>query len=397
MEDVLSLTLGLRRSVVALSLLVGMVGGACSSGADSAPTTLATDEPVATIAVGDGWTRITFGPSLGLVGVVEGGPGLVAVGIAPGCGVSTAVCESSEGMIVLTSPDGLDWSMEAQYPEAFSKATPATLLSTGGGLMILGDADPGPLVMTSGDGVSWTTLPSQTDPPVGLGSVVFGTPGWVATGIYHVDPDWHAAVLTSPDARAWTRVPHDSAVFLEDAVLGSVVWGDDKFVTVGRGPVGTSAQATVVATSTDGVSWVRVPHQEEVFGNSSMHSVTPMGSGFVAGGVTADGLNAVVLVSPDGTTWTRVPHNEAVFGDAIIDSVTETSDGVVAVGSTASFDRAVVWTSPDGLTWTKIPHDAVLFDDGDMNQITDTSYGLLIAGENAEGDRGVIWIWQPAN
>ncbi len=40
-----------------------------------------------------------------------------------------------------------------------------------------------------------------------------GGPGWVAVGHDDSGEDWNAAVWTSPDGVAWTRVPHDEALF----------------------------------------------------------------------------------------------------------------------------------------------------------------------------------------
>ena len=358
---------GVRFAARSSFLLLGVVlfGAACSSDTDASSTSLIGDDPVVSIMVSGEWTRVDL--TVDLLGVVEGGPGFVAVGVAPPCGVST-VCEPPEGMVVLTSPDGSEWSVAAEYPKVFSGVSPAGLFATNVGLMIIGLADEGPLVMISDDGVSWTHVPDDDSlSGVGLNSVTTGGPGVVAMGIYHIDPDWHAAILTSPNGQTWTRVSHDDALFVDDAALLSVAEGSDLLVAVGRS--GHSPLATLIMTSEDGLLWERVPHQDDVFGDSDMRTVARLDEGFLAGGTDNadtggeddDGLNAVILVSPDGLTWTRVAHDEALFGDSIVDSVTETADRAVAVGSTTSFDRAVVWTSADGHLWDRLAHDPELF------------------------------------
>ena len=54
-------------------------------------------------------------------------------------------------------------------------------------------------------------------------------------------------------------------------------------------------------------------------------------------------LRAAVWTSVDGITWTRVPHDEALFGDTTMSSVTAGGPGLVAVGE--SEEGTVVWAA----------------------------------------------------
>ena len=95
-------------------------------------------------------------------------------------------------------------------------------------------------------------------------------------------------------------------------------------------------------------------HDEAVFGNGQvMWSVTAGGPGLVAVGYDADSDfdqgAAAVWTSTDGLVWQRVAHDETVFGgdgQQAMSSVTAGGPGLVAVGRDLGREAAVVWTSP---------------------------------------------------
>ena len=328
-----------------LLVALALVAGAC--GSDLAPTTTAAQTttpgptttvpatPAAPVASSLEWSRVpddaVFAGEDGILmaSVAGGGPGLVAVG--------TEASESGLNAAVWTSPDGISWSRVPHDETVFG-----------------------------GEGNHSIT------------SVTAGGPGLVAVGTEAVENDVDGAVWTSPDGIDWSRVPHDEAVFggEGDQSITSVTAGGPGLVAVGTdGPVKNSDVA--VWTSTDGVTWSRVPHDEAVFGgggNQSITSVTAGGPGLVAVGTDAshDDGDPAVWTSPDGITWSRVP-NEAVFGGEdrelmgadrqVMESVTPGGPGLVAVGFEGSFSNsdAAVWTSPDGITWSRVPHDDAVF------------------------------------
>ena len=157
-----------------------------------------------------------------------------------------------------------------------------------------------------------------------------------------------AAIWTSPDGFAWTRVPHDEAVF------GGP--GDQRVEAVttlpdGRGwlGVGSGGQGDAAAwASSDGSTWVRIA-AEGLDGpaDQSLLDVVAGQGGLVA--VGTDGGSAAAWVSPDGTAWSRT---ELGPGRATALTVGET--GLVAVGSTGGDGLdAASWHSADGTTWTR--------------------------------------------
>jgi hypothetical protein len=224
-------------------------------------------------------------------------------------------------------------------------------------------------------------------------------------------------VATTPpsdpvSSSTWSRVPHDEAVFGGDGAqeMSGVTVGGPGLVAVGSDGFGALetylrtrpwGRHAAVWTSTDGITWSRVPHDESVFGGGGMRSVVAGGPGLVAVGV-GDTSVAAVWTSVDGITWSRVPHDEAVFGgegNQEMNSVTAGGPGLVAVGvggtpaSGRLYSRgagaAAVWTSVDGLTWSRVPHDEAVFgpaSNQEMNSVTAGGPGLVAVGWDGIGD-----------
>ena len=241
-----------------------------------------------------------------------------------------------------------------------------------------------------------TSLWSQMsfDDGNGFMGVVGAGPGFIAVG----SEDGNAAVWTSADGLTWLRVPHDEAVFGGGGELwmADVTVGGPGLVAVG----GQDVCADLPALDTDGS--VRV---DEV---GAPEPTT----------VCSDG-NAVVWTSPDGLTWSRVPHHEVVFGGpdfSEMTAVTAGGPGLVAVGTSAGFgggaalvegesavdESAAVWTSPDGLTWTRVPPDEAVFGGPGWQSMFDVTVGgpgLVAVGQdggdqfwgNSLDDRPAVW------
>lgn len=255
------------------------------------------------------------------------------------------------------------------------------------------DPDVTPSVLDPSSSYRWSRVPYDEAVFGGgheqvMSSVTVGGPGLVAVG-QAGSAVAKAAVWTSTDGLTWSRVPGHEEIFAE-APMHSVTAGGPGLVAVGVA-FGDATDSSAVWTSADGLTWSRVPHDEAVFGGAVMTSVTAGGPGLVA--VGWDGhphgaeSNAVVWTSVDGFTWSRVPHDEAVFGNvtgAWMWSVAAAGPGLVAVGS--STDGAAVWTSVDGFTWSRIPHDEVIFGDAEMMSVTAWGPGVVAVGW--DGHRG---------
>ncbi len=193
-----------------------------------------------------------------------------------------------------------------------------------------------------------------------------------------------AAVWTSEDGITWSRVPHNDSIFGE-ATIESVTTGGPGFVAVGSGDFAGDPVA-IVWTSPDGLNWSRVPHAEGVFGGPAMLDVTPGKPGLVAVG----GLDSAVFVwtSVDGITWSQHRY-AAEFTPPVFQSVSSViagGPGLVAVGIESYLVQradaeghlldasvAVVWTSRDGVTWSRVPHNESVFGGGGFPEMVDVA------------------------
>jgi hypothetical protein len=356
--------------------------------------------------------NVAFGPGrLAMSSVAAGGPGLVAVGWDTSSGVADAA--------VWTSTDGLDWQ-EVVIGEAGLQIM-NSVTAGGPGLVAVGydssGGDEDAAVWTSPDGFTWTRVPHDEVVFGGPGSeemfgVAAGGPGLVAVGWGTSAGDDAAAVWVSADGYDWTRID-------DNAVLGgpggqamySVVGGGPGLVAVGYDFLGGELDAAVW-TSSDGLTWSRVPPDGAVFGGPSsqeMRSVAVGGPGLVAVGndyadISAD---AAVWTSSDGLTWRRVPHDEAVFGgpgNQEMLGVAIGSPGLAAVGRDDSGQDgdAAVWASADGLTWSRVSGVAVL--GGPLHQemlgVAAGGPGLVAVGlewnPDGHAQRAAVWLNRPS-
>ena len=312
------------------------------------------------IANGDTWIR----------SVVAGGPGFVAVG------------SDNDWAAVWTSPDGVAWSRVPHDDAIFNSGRISSVVVGGPGLVAVGYFDEQPdlpvgvggggdaAVWTSPDGVAWSRV-SQDEAVFGgpghqwMSGVTIGGPGLVAVGW---DESNGAAVWTSADGIVWSRVPPSDLLSsrLRDSgdSMTAVTAGGPGLVAVGSNNVGDyHASIPAVWTSPDGINWSEVPDDTAFAGGSDGYpritSVTTGGPGLVAVG-WIDG-HAAVWTSPDGVAWSRVPHDDRIFGGSwtSMSDVIDVGSGLIAVG--VSHGQAAVWTSPDGVAWSRVPHDEALF------------------------------------
>jgi hypothetical protein len=276
-----------------------------------------------------------------------------------------------------------------------------------------GDGDAA--VWASGDGSAWARLAHDEVVFGGGGdqemnAVVAGGPGFVAVG-WETLEESDAAVWTSPDGLAWTRLPHDEAVFggYCHQFMKDVVVAGPGLVAVG-GDCSHGDRDAAVWVSANGLAWSRVAHDAAVFGGGDeqgMESVALGPAGLVAVGYDYSGgdWDAAVWVSADGLTWSRVAHDEAVFGGADNQemwSVAASPAGVVAVGyDDSGGDRdAAVWVSADGLTWSRVAHDATVFggaDGQEMASVVITAAGPVAVGDDEAGGNWDAAVWVSAD
>jgi hypothetical protein len=296
-------------------------------------------------------------------------------------------------------------------PTTLLESTPTTLVeSTPTTLVESTPTTLGELVLIPG---TWSRVPHDKavfgeEGNQSMSSVIAGGPGLLAVGGDGLHQSGAAAVWTSVDGITWSRVAHDEAVFggAGEQWMGTVTTGGPGLVAVGWELVSGFNANAAVWTSSDGVSWSRVPHDEDIFGGQSyqaMSGVTAGGPGLVAIGEDRsrdfeDG-DVAVWTSADGFTWSRVAHDEAVFGTGGVTSVTRADSGlIVAVGSEGPDDsnHAAVWTSVDGFTWSRVPHDEAVFGgEGQqgMSSVTVGGPGLVAVGMAGSADHPHAAVW----
>ncbi len=341
-----------------------------------------------------------------------------------------AVGESSNGINAAAwfSADGITWGRAPHNDPAFGGLgfqQMRSVTSFEGRLFAVGqDGSRGyaeAAVWTSEDGISWERVPHNEEVFGGHGdqvmrSVTAWAGGLAAAGTDHSGDNDDAAIWTSTDGITWERVPHDDFIFggfLYQGISSIVAWNDG-LVAVGTDQIAGDEDA-VVWISSDGVTWEWAPHDEEVFGgdeDQGMTSVAAWSGRLVAVGYDTSGgdLDAVVWVSSDGITWERVPQDEDAFGgdgDQYMSSVAVWDSGLVAVGYASSGqDRdAAVWFSTDALHWERTSDDeSALGDDQDQAlwSVVGWNDGLVAVGEEQVGWNylsaamdAAVWYWTP--
>jgi hypothetical protein len=316
------------------------------------------------------WSRILEGQDVfhdvGLNAVAVFGEGLVAVG--------TDDSGTDVDAVVLLSDDGLDWDRVSDDDSVLGGAGDQIMISVasfGGGLVAVGESftfsqGSEAAVWTSSDGTRWSRVAlagAMFEDSIMIDVTVFGDL-LVAVGVTFSDRDPDAAVWTSTDAINWTRIAQDPSVFGGDGdqTMTSVASSNGRLVAVGYDLIGLGDAA--VWASTDANIWIRIPHDESVFGGgkdggAEVTSVEAYGGGFVAAGLqqTAGDMDAVMWLSPDGLAWERIITDPEIFGGRDQQRISSLAVGgktVVAVGLVGPFGVNLV-TDLDGVVWTLSP------------------------------------------
>ena len=257
------------------------------------------------------WTVRTSGVIHTLRSVASSGSRFVAVG-------DSAIHES----IVISSTDGVTWSVQYRGGTcgAESCVTPSMLSSviwTGTQFVAVGQEIIYPggtvyaLILTSPDGLNWTQHAVQaivlgSGSASGMTSVAWSGNLLVAVGI---SGDGYPAAWTSTDAEVWTlrTVPGYSGQNLLD-----ITWGNGRFVAVGWGGV------PAVFTSSDGINWQRNSGDASL---PAMNAVTTGVTNYLAVS------NTYREVSADGLAWTLLPSSDC-GNDVLWDGLRYVSVGV---------------------------------------------------------------------
>ena len=254
-------------------------------------------------------------------------PSVTAIwdGIAYGNGIFVAVSDGRLGTAeVMTSPDGITWTTQTTFsPNNFSYRD----VTFGNGRFVAVGSNG--KAMTSTDGITWTPESIISGPPFyNYYAVTYGNGLYVAVG------GSQSRISTSTDGATWTSRNYVGGT----SNLRGVAFGNGVFVAVG------SDQGTPQALwSPDGITWSPAT---TVVPTNGWYDVEFGNGQFVA--VSTDGINQV-MTSSDGQIWvprqasTSAEWRTVAYGNGIWSAL--------AGGDSSSPTGGVVMTSTDGVTW----------------------------------------------
>lgn len=252
-----------------------------------------------------------------------------AVAWSPSLGLFVAVSESGTGNRVMSSPDGINWTLRTSAADA---SWQGLAWSPSLGLFVaVGDSGTTSCVMTSPNGINWTIRTGAAalswravtwSPSLGLFVAVASS----GTG---------NRVMTSTNGTSWTA--RTSAANND---WRAVTWSPELSLFVAVAITGTGNR---VMTSPNGITWTARNAAADVSWRGVAWS--PPLELFVA--VSTDGTNRV-MTSPDGITWTlRKAATDDVNYIGVIWSPELSL--FVAVGATNGDNRMM--TSSNGIDW----------------------------------------------
>ena len=284
-------------------------------------------------------------------------------GVAYGNGTFVAVSSTGSGNRVMTSTDGLTWTSRASASDSNWQA-----VTYGNGLFVAVGTN---AVMTSPDGITWTArtaVNGSWDSVAGCGNMFVAVSS--VTSPY---------VMSSPDGITWTqRTPafgwdHQQVacretplVFVSSSHLGRV-WYSLDGITWSQGSQGhivhIHAKAFGSVSGTGTFSWLEYNDYDN---NQSSGSVSTNGTSFTSTGgntvvngwnsmtfgnskfvaVAQSGSNTRAAYSTNGSTWTLGSGIPANSWE----SVAYGNGTFVAVANTGTGNR--VATSTDGINWS---------------------------------------------
>jgi hypothetical protein len=197
------------------------------------------------------------------------------------------------------------------------------------GAVVVGD---GGVIRTSSDGIIWTESPGGTT--AALRAIAASPNDTVAGG--------EAGILRSTDRRAWSPVTLPAGTAIHD-----IAWGMGRYVAVGG-----RANAKVILTSTDGLTWTETTPPGLAAGKLTGVATDGAAKFIAVGGSTASGggltYHADLLTSADGQAWTS--------------EMSTTDDPMSCIihgeGKWYAVRERQVRRSTDGITWDTVFGDS---------------------------------------
>ena len=299
-------------------------------------------------------TRTSFAGYPGQV-PLSGAPRLAVNAIAAVNGERLAVGAADGYPAIWRQDAGGSWTLVSSPPAVSHPSAMMTVAHGTAGWLAIGV--PGPVSLTSADGVTWRpggpghaelggalTISAAAGP---RGYVVLGK-ALAGSGSGCVADVWH-----SPDLRTWTRA-HDVNGTNGSSQTLAVAATPDGFVSVGS----HNGRPAVWVTS-DGVTWrtIDLPGPPD----AQLNAIAVNGDRVVAVGGTdgqGQGTPAFAVYSPDGGAhWQRAALGQPGPG-TVITALAATPQGFIAAGQYGmpGQKQVVVWKLPaSGSTWTAVP------------------------------------------
>ena len=229
------------------------------------------------------------------------------------------------GNYIMTSPDGVSWSSRAFYPVgSYEKGS----IAIKPGRYVAGGGNES--VHWSNDGTTWTgtTLPIATT----AGPFRVATDGTTFVGTTA------GGVFTSPDAITWTH--HDNAIPYSVPINRLRYLNGAYHIVADYGGMRSSFDAGQTWNSQT-VASIDFMIQDIAYNNGR----------YVVVGYNRNNFLALIFTSTDGTTWSQATVPSGVRG---VRAVTANGTGFIAAAGGPS-GGSLLLKSADGITWTDSP------------------------------------------
>ena len=262
-------------------------------------------------AADNGWRGVAWSPQLGLF---------------------AAVASTGTGNRVMTSPDGVTWTVRTCPDKDWVSIEWSPQL---GMFAAVANADGGGAVMTSFDGINWTL---RTVPNVRWTNICWSPElGRFVSISFQYSPQ----AMRSSDGITWENT---DVTGLSEVNWVGVTWASTLGLFVSVSNTGD------VATSPNGWTWtsqnVNAYAWDDITYSPELGKLVATGRGLVS-----NGTGARVMTSTNGTSWTLVSATSASGFQKIWRRVRWAPEiGVFVAIAQSGIDR--VMTSPDGENWT---------------------------------------------
>ncbi len=283
--------------------------------------------------------------------------------VAHGNGTFVAV---GAGKTIMTSSNGVSWTTQTGADANYFAGNAITW--DGSQFIMVGDSSNlssyAPLIATSSDGKSWTRRTWTHSGATQLTDVTGNTNRLTAVGL-------GATVITSTDHGATWSTESTPPGAVTD--LYGVTDNGSTRIAVGR----NDASQGVVLINT-GSGWSKV----NSYSSFIPRDVIWTGSQFVAVGASSInyGADSVVMYSSDGTSWTQVnlPTTAAPTGYTLRD-VIWTGSTLYAVGDDSNKSRVIV-SSVNAIDWTQVHQSTNTSGNGSLEGIAASSSVVVTVG-----------------